>query len=158
MKMAAFYFLLVSIMLNVSTGLVVIAFNLAEYGYENVVPLSYDSNDTTFFKEEMSESVNPTNDLEDTGDAFDRLLDKLGLGIISKFLNIVDRYMFGIVNFGDALVGKYLEPDTREFLFGKPGNNPGSFSQTGMLHVVILLSYIIGAIFLWTGKNVIGDS
>jgi len=130
---AAFKLMMFSILLNAAVGLMITsvpAFEIPEYRGG----MYYNESINDEFTFEMNSSVNPTGDVEDADSAIDRLLDKLNLGIISKFLNLLDQYMYGFVNIITPVLG--LTKNIENFLKG-----------------LITFAYVMGAIWLWTGKD-----
>lgn len=105
--------------------------------------LVYDSNLGSDFEEGMGGAVNPSGELEDKGDAIYRILDFINLGMIKKFVQLVDTLMFGFWNQLKGLLGGLMTESARTYIFGT-------------LKFFITIGYIMGAFFLWTGKNVTG--
>lgn len=135
-----FKVILFSIMLNFSVGIMMTAIPAFNEYSGNTAGLSYDSNYGTDFQSQMNKSINPTDQLDDASDLFDRILDKLQLGIVKQFLELVDRYMFGFVQMLHTMIGSYLDPAVRTLIFG-------------IMRVLITIGYVLGAIWLWTGKD-----
>jgi hypothetical protein len=77
--------------------------------------------------------VNPNNNLQDQTSAFIRLIDSLNIGIIGKFLNSINFYLYGSIDFIRCYIGMY---DWLEF----------------MLKSILTIGYILGSIYLWTGR------
>lgn len=136
-----FKMVLYSIVLNFAVGIMMTAIPVFDTNPEYRGGLFYDSGYVDEFNSSMSGSIDPTGDLEDTSDAFDRLLDKLHLGIIAKFLNAVDMYMFGFLKVIERVFGGVMDSALESVVF---------LGLRGM----ITIGYILGAILLWTGKNV----
>jgi len=105
--------------------------------------LKYDSNLGSDFETEMNGSINPSGDVEDTGDAIYRILDFINLGMIKKFITLIDTLMFGFWNQMESMLGGLMTPAARLYIFTT-------------LKLFITIGYILGAFFLWTGKNVTG--
>lgn len=112
---------------------------------QSTMGLTYDENYGSDFEEGMSGAVNPSATVEDTSDALDRILDFINLGMISKFLNLVDTLMFGFWNQIEHILGGLMSSAARLYIFGT-------------LKFFITIGYIMGAFYLWTGKNVTGAS
>ena len=143
----AFKIMAYSIMLNFAVGIMMVAIPGAFDGTlnPNRGGLSYNGTLTSAFTGQMENEVNPTGVLEDEGNAIYRVLDMLNLGFISQFLTAIKQYVFGFVLILDKMVGSYLTPALRTFLFGYP---------VGVFTVLTIFVYIMGAWSLWTGKDV----
>ena len=124
-----------SILLNLSVGLMITALPIFEENPEYRGGLGYDEAGLIDFSNSLNGTINPTGDLEDSSNAFDRLLDKLNIGIISKILRVIDKYMFGFIN----ILQGVLNLDTSIVYFFK---------------AMISIGYVMAAIWLWTGKNI----
>ena len=140
-----FKLMLFSIMINFATGImmtvVVDANGNPVFDPANRMGLDYAENYTFQFTSEMNNTIQPTGDLEDKGNMMYRILDKLNLGFISKFLQLVDRYMFGFVQILDNIFGGILGETLRSMIFG-------------MIRILITVGYVMGALALWTGREV----
>ena len=132
---AVFKLMMFSFVLNLAVGVMSQALpSIANDPTFN--PLEYDASASNDFAEQINKTISPSGDLEDSSNAFDRLLDKIGLGVAKKFLNVVDTYMFGFVQVIERLFG-----NTNLWL-------------SGFLRILIIVGYAFGAIWLWTGKDV----
>lgn len=140
---AVFKLIVFSIMLNFAVGIMLntIVDNDGNdvFNISNTGGLTYDSGYGAEFQTELNTTVNPSGVLEDKGNAIYRLLDTINLGFIAKFIEAVDKYMFGFINMLKAMFGGALG-DSGDFLFG-------------ILKGVITIGYILGAWYLWTGKS-----
>jgi len=134
-----------AIMLNISTGIV---FNLFPDTFTDsgLGGLQYTEDYTSNFADNMNTSINPTDQMEDRSDLFDRLLDKLTIGIWSKFLEGISQYFYGFVTILNNTFGKYINDDLRIMFFGQNG----SFGGLGAL---LTVGYVYFAIYLWTGRD-----
>jgi hypothetical protein len=133
---AIFKLMLFSFALNFAVGIMSNAIPTL-YMDSSTNPLGlYDEASVLQFDSEVNKTIQPSGDLEDSSDAFDRLLDKIGLGVAKKFLNAIDTYLFGFIRFIEWLmpyeVALWLGP---------------------MLRILISIGYAFGAIWLWTGKD-----
>lgn len=138
-----FKLMMFSIVLNFAVGIMLTALPV----FDNPVYKSgvdYQDNYASEFNASMSGAINPTGDLEDLGDAFDRLLDKIGLGAIKKLLTTIDKYMFGFVQILENIFAGGLGPDLSFMIFSV------------VLRPLITIGYILGAWWLWTGKDLGG--
>jgi hypothetical protein len=107
---------------------------------------------------EMEKTINPSGNLDDASDQIYRVLDMMSLGFIYKFFNIIDDYMYGIVNMLETIIGPMLNEDTRLIMFGNQNDNdliPNSF---GALKAIISLGYVLFGISLFTGKDITDNS
>lgn len=82
--------------------------------------------------------VNPNNNLQDQTSAFIRLIDSLNIGIIGKFLSSLNYYLYGSIDFMKCFMGFGYSSDYDWFFY--------------LLKGVLTASYILGAIYLWTGR------
>ena len=123
-----FKIILFSICLNFATGL------MANILPENAQYMIFSGEDVygNEFVNKMNSTITPT---PDQSNSFFRLIDSLTIGILGKFLTMMNGYMYGFLNF-------------LAVLFHLP--NAILLSMKGLLSVC----YIFGAVWLWTGKNV----
>lgn len=105
--------------------------------------LSYDGDYAEGFIEEVNTSIKPTGDLDDQASSDARILDKLAIGVLVKFLTGINKYLYGFV----YVLDKLLAP-----MFG--GQIALWWMIKSLLYLFITLSYVKGAIDLWTGKDV----
>ena len=147
-----FKLVLFSIVLNLAVGVMITAV-VDENGVEIFNPdsgytggLVYNPAGAQDFRSEMNRTVSPTGDLEDKGNAIYRVLDMLNLGFIKRFLQTMNKYMYGIVLVLNSILGGYLNPGLNAFLFG--GENLPGILKTG-----ITVGYMIAAWRLWTGRD-----
>ena len=134
-----------SIMLNLATGIMITALptQFADAGSSG---LEYDSEYAADLTNEMNESINPQDEMDDTSDLFDRLLDKLTIGVWSKFLGAINKYLYGFVQVLNVVIGQRLDEGIRMFLFG-------DHDTLGAVKWALNIAYIITAITLWTGRD-----
>ena len=134
-----------TIVINIATGATI---NLFPHIFDddnsvNRGGLEYDANITQDFYEDFNRTTNPAEQLEDTSNFLDRIIDKLSLGIWGKVKTTIDKYMFGLSQMFDATIGGFMTPDIRNFWFG----------NLGIINIIIGISYVIGAIYLYTGRD-----
>lgn len=143
-----FKLMLFSIVLNFATGVMLVAvvdkdgnsvFNLNTTG-----GLVYNESYSDGFTVGLNSTIDPGYGIEEQGNWFDRVLDKLGLGIVRRLLDTIDKYMFGFVQVLDGVFGGALDSATSTIVFGG-------------FRIMITVGYIIGAIWLWTGKSLTKD-
>ncbi len=143
-----FKLMLFSIVLNFATGIMLVAIVDANgnsiFTLNNTGGLTYNETYAEGFTVGLNSTIDPGYGIEEQGNWFDRVLDKLGLGIIRRLLNTIDKYMFGFVQVLDGLFGGSLDSATRTIMFGG-------------FRIMITVGYIIGAIWLWTGKSLTTD-
>ena len=134
-----------SIMLNFAVGLMLVAIVDADgnpvFNEGDTFGLEYDSSYTENFESGMNSTVTPEGGLEDSGDAIYRVLDMMNVGFIGRFIKTVDKYMFGFVKMMQSMIGGYLTPALNLMIFGA-------------LRTLIGFGYVMGAWYLWTGKDV----
>ena len=124
-----------SILLNLSVGMMQTAIPVFEDIDAYRGKMFYNPAGMNDFTNELNNSVSPTGDLEDASSAFDRLLDKLNLGIIQRILRVINNYMFGFVN----IMQLVLNIDASLIFFIK---------------TLISISYVLGSLWLWSGKDI----
>ena len=124
-----------SILLNLASGLMqdAIPGTFDDAAYRRGV--EFDENVLSDFTSEMNSTLQVTGDLEDSSSAFDRLLDKLNLGIITKINNVIQKYMFGFFN----IIGDVLTISSFWIFW---------------LKSLVTVGYVFAAISLWTGKDI----
>jgi len=124
-----------SILLNLSVGLM----QTAIPAFKNIDAyrggMKYDTTGLNDFTNEMNNTVSPTGDLEDAEGWFDRLLDKLNLGIIKRFLRVINSYMWGFVNIMQTVLNI-------------------NASLIFFIKTLISISYVLGSLWLWSGKDI----
>jgi hypothetical protein len=162
-----FKLILFTLVLNIATGLMSVAitdtagnqvFSSSDMGsvpqYDpngaSVLTGTYTTDNTTnktgFSQEDQTVSPGATADT--SGNIVFRLLDLVGLGFINKLLTAIDYYLFGFVNFMDALFGQYMVPSLHSLLFP-------TYYTPGLLKTLIMLGYVLGAFELWTNKTIV---
>ena len=124
-----------SILLNVAVGLM----QTAVPAFKDIDVyrggMNYNPEGLSDFTTEFNNSVNPTGDLENAESWFDRLLDKLNLGIIQRFLRVLNNYMWGFVNVMQIV----LNIDA---------------ALLGFIKILISISYVLGSWWFWSGKDI----
>jgi hypothetical protein len=117
-------------MLNFSTGIMIHV--LPELGNDSQYNPNLNPADKNAdkFLAGMNSTVSPTTE----SNSFFRLLDNIVVGTISKLLSVINDYMYGFLDFICNLV--HLDDGIKT-----------------ILKVILSISYIMGAFWLWTGKN-----
>lgn len=141
-----FKLLIFSVSVNFAAGIMLLALPEVVENDANTGGLVYIQNYTEEFTLEMNKTINPDNQIEDTSDLLDRIIDKLTLGIWEKLLNLLNKYMYGVITILGQVFGNSLEPELKTLLFGDE-NSFGVF-KTG-----INIMYIFGGIYLWTSRK-----
>ena len=139
-----FKLMIFSMMLNFSIGIMITAIPAFEEDPTTRAGLFYDEGEPLDFIGAMNQSVNPSGLLEDKGDANYRILDMLNVGFFQRFLNSIEKYVYGFVYLIKITIGSALTPEVRTVLFGFP---------LGVFYSMINIGYILGAFKLWTGKD-----
>lgn len=129
-----FKIIMFSVCLNFATGLMIQV--LPEIGNNpqynpNVQSYNVDNNN---FINNMNQTIDPTTDSSNT---FFRLIDSLNIGLIAKLLNTINLYLYGFIEFLGLIF-------------------PFSDAILIIFKTMLTISYIIGAFWLWTGKNITG--
>lgn len=129
-----FKIILFTLCLNVATGIMMNL--LPDVGSNPAINPNLNAEDKlTMFNTKLNSTISPT---PESTNSFYRLLDSLNLGVISKFLQMMNSFLFGFVDFLDLL-------------FHSAGGIPSGIK--GLIIGVITATYIMGAFWLWTGKN-----
>lgn len=127
---AVFKIILFALCLNVATTLMVML--IPELG-QNPQYNPYKTDDRmAIFNTEMNSTISPVPDQSNT---FFRLIDSLNIGLLGKFLLMIPSLFYGFINFLWAVFP--VIPD--EIIY--------------TLYGILTSCYIIGAFWLWTGKN-----
>jgi len=133
-----FKIMIYSVVLNFAVGIMGLAIPaFVEEG--NAGGLVYDETFAEGFTV-MEDSVNPDSGLEDRGNQIYRLLDSINLGFIARFISIIPDLMYGAINLFQSIFGGFMEPALSNLIFGT-------------LKVLITIGYILGGLFLWTGRK-----
>lgn len=129
-----FKIIMFSICLNFATGLMIqVLPDIGNNPQYNPNVKSYNQ-DNQGFVSGMNKTIDPT---PDTSNTFFRLIDSLNIGLITKLLNTINLYLYGFIEF----MGLIFSIDSAIVVIFK---------------TMLTVSYIIGAFWLWTGKNIIG--
>lgn len=145
---AIFKLMIFSIMLNLATGMIL--YNIVDWNGNSVFDLSdtrglyYSGTAVDEFNSSMGGTVYPSGVVETKGNAIYRILDTINLGFIKKFIDTVDKYMFGFVNVLMAIIGDLLGT----------GKN---FLINVVIKGAITVGYTLAAWQLWTGKRIADD-
>lgn len=103
----------------------------------------YNSQTAKTFNQTMGGVVNPNNNLQDQTSSFVRLIDSLNLGVIGKFLGGLNTFLFGVLEYAKCLLGYASMSNADKFTYNV---------VDGMLRFMIGIGYILGSIYLWTGR------
>lgn len=157
-----FKLILFTLVLNLATGIMTVAITDATgnqvFQTQDMARVpTYDANGTATVEGNFQSAVNPAGVTEDKGNLVFRLLDLISLGFIKRILSTLDYYMYGFINFLNALLGHWLNPALYAMLFG------GDVSITsttyipiaGLLKSLITIGYILAAFELWTNKTIV---
>jgi hypothetical protein len=104
--------------------------------------LVYNETFTNQFERDANGTVKPYSDVQSQDSTVALILDKLALGVLVKFLTSLDRYLYGFVYFIDTLFSS---------MFG--ANQTLRMLILNGLRFIITLSYIIGAVELWSTRR-----
>lgn len=107
------------------------------------------------FEGELQDTVKPAGSVEDKGDQTYRIMQAISLGFIYKFVNIMDTYMYGIVEVFDAMFSDTMNDDLRVLLFGDEDPATDKNINFGILKLVISIGYVLLGIKLLTGTDVL---
>jgi len=142
----AFKLMLWSILLNLATGIMIVAIVDIDGNRVFDLPetrggLSYNESQSVGFTGKLNQSITPDGAVEDRGNAIYRVLDTLNLGFVERFLNAVDTYMFGFLNVLDRMIISKMAPEIGNFLLG-------------LFKTLLTIAYMVGAWVMWTGKDI----
>lgn len=138
-----FKVIIFTLLLNFSAGimeLLVVHFNVGDDGGSFIVQCyKYDDTRSNAFTGTMSNAIDPNSQTQDQTSAFIRLIDGLNIGIVGAFLTI-KQYFYGLLDFIDCFI---LQSEALQKAF---------LPIRIILATIISIMYIIGAIYLWTGR------
>lgn len=147
-RVAIFWVCILSIVFNLSLGIINTAFpdftNHASYSGG----LQYNGTYSDTFTVQNQINITPETDLTQASNGFSFIgfMNKLQLGFIVTFITSIKSYMFGIIDFSDTLTAGYMENKAlHDMLF------------TG-LYMLMGIIYILGCWMLITGRDVMGDN
>lgn len=130
-----FKLVLFTLTLNVSIGLMS---NIFPVIYAENNPLgTYNPNPLIEAQGTLDKNLGPTNQLENLGDGFDRLMEKLGLSFMVQIRNFLALYMYGFVT---IILERFLGLEQVYLNF---------------FTAVITISYALGLFWLFTGKEMV---
>lgn len=135
-----------SIFLNLAFGAVLMFLPDVNARMEETHTIIYDNNDANDFRSSMNGSVAPMGLLQPKEGLFIRLLDLISLGLYNKMISTINLYIHGFWIFLNNAVGRYLEINVKNFLFGSSGNY-------GLFSIVTDVGYALFAFKLWTGRE-----
>lgn len=130
---AAVKIMMFSIFINLAVGLLQTALPMFKDVDVYRGGLSYNESVMRDFTSEANSTLAPIT-AEDDSNWLDNLLDKVGLGIVKKIKNFMDRYMYGFVN----IIGSVLNLDNAILFFIK---------------TLITIGYVLGFWYLLTNKD-----
>ena len=139
-----FKILLFSLVLNVAVGMmmeIVPHFKGDGIFAGNKQGLDYLVNGTTRFTQDAEGLLGPAN-AEDTSTALDRFLDQIGVSMFKKIKNFINQYMYGFT------------ASLRLIFKATPGSSTKFVLDS--INVIITIAYVIGGIWLFTGKKLTG--
>lgn len=149
-----------SIVLNLAVGIMQVAITDASgnqvFLQQDMARVTdYQANSTALIVGDFQTAVNPAGVTEDKGNLVFRLLDLISLGFIKKIITTINSYMYGFVNFLNALVGRWMNPALYTLLFGANVYvTPSSYIPVaGILKAIITIGYVMAAFELWTNKS-----
>lgn len=113
-------------------------FNMKQY--TGSMP-QYDENLSVAANNFKSTAANPDTTLIDKGNFIYRVLDLLNIGLIQKFVNMIDTYMYAFPKLLKTLLSPLMEPEQANVLFG-------------VLYTFVSIVYGIAIFEWWTGRRV----
>lgn len=156
----AFKLILFSIVLNFAVGIMQVAVvdangNQVFQAQDMARVPQYDSTNNGLFQGYAQSNYNPGATSSDSGNVVFRLLDLISLGFIRNIVELIDQFMFGFINFLNAMFGRWLNPALYALLFGANLYvSPSSYVPVaGLLKIIILVGYAFGIFELWTNKT-----
>jgi len=115
-------------------------------------------NYTDTFTNNMNETIKPAGLVEDKGDQIYRIMDAVSLGFIYKIINVIDQYMYGIVDILDNIFGNSLNDDVRVILFGDTNIADDTNINFGVLKLILTIMYTLFGVKLFSGTEVLPRS
>lgn len=143
--MSAIWKLLIfSIMLNFATGIMIVSIPAFEDSPGSRMGLVYDINYSNDFNEgSLNNTIAPGGVMETKGNLIYRVLDMMVIGYIFNFLSTMDKYIFGFVVVLSNMFGTMIS-----------AHSPALHNMVFLgLRAAITLGYLLGALKLWTGKD-----
>lgn len=137
-----------SLLMNLAAGIMLIGIidvnGNPVFSKEDTMGANYDLQgiQTNKFTDDMEQSIKPGGELEDQGDQIYRVLDTLSLGFVARFIETLQTLMFGFVIMLRSIFGQHLAPALEIVFFGA-------------LNTILTIAYILAAIKLFTGKDLI---
>lgn len=138
---------MLSLFVNLAAGIMLIAIvdvnGVSVFNQQHTSGLTFD-NQTMInqFTSDMEKEITPGGSVDDRGNQVYRILDTLSLGFVYRFVESLKNLMFGFPIMLRNLFGAYLGTSTSNLIFGT-------------LNILISIAYILAAIKLFTGKDLI---
>lgn len=111
--------ILLMLCINFAIGIIMQTMPYFQAHPEDTYGLSYDGNTINTFNQSISGEINA--DKVDSGGFFNRLIDIITLGYMTKFKNAIQQIIFlgtGFVGLLKAIFGGYFDPTLSNFIFG----------------------------------------
>lgn len=145
------------LILNIMTGVMMVAIvdvngNQVFTQLDRSMVKEYNPEGTTYLQTTFSSSVSPEGEIEDRAMASFRLLDMIGLGWISKIINTINNYLYGLIHFLDAMFGRPMlagNPGLYKILFGVNG----PVLSLGALHILFTIGYAVAVFEIFSNRK-----
>lgn len=137
-----------SLLINLAAGIMLIAIvdvnGTPVFNKNHQMGVDYDTGgtQTNAFTGEMGQSIKPGGELEDQGNQIYRILDTISLGFVARFVDTLGTMMYGFVKILRSLFAPFMSVAVEFAIFGA-------------LNTLLTIAYILAAIKLFTGKDLI---
>lgn len=137
-----------SLLINIAAGIMLIAVidinGNTIFDKNDLMGVDYDldGKQTSQFTGEMGETIKPGGELEDQGDQIYRILDTISLGFVARFIDILKTMMYGFVIILRSLFAPFMTTAVETIIFGA-------------LNTILTIAYVLAAVKLFTGKDII---
>lgn len=137
-----------SLLLNLAAGIMLVAIidvnGNTIFDKEDQMGVSYDTDGKQIgeFEDSMEETLKPGGELEDQGDQIYRVLDTISLGFVARFVDTLKTMMYGFIIILRSIFEPFMTAAAASIIFGA-------------LNTLLTVSYILAAIKLFTGKDLI---
>lgn len=137
-----------SLLLNLAAGIMLVAIidvnGNTIFDKKDQMGVSYDTDGKQIgeFEDSMEETLKPGGELEDQGDQIYRVLDTISLGFVARFVDTLKTMMYGFIIILRGIFAPFMTTAAESIIFGT-------------LNTLLTVSYILAAIKLFTGKDLI---
>lgn len=138
----AFIIMFVSIAANFATGIMMTA--IPDY-FDGGVGFAENTNYTYAFENADQTNIDPSSQVESSGGFLNRIIDTYQIGYMTKLTTNMWNFLFGFWNMLEAVFKPMLGDDMDGKIFGA-------------IRILTSISYILGLLWLFSGRNVANES